>query len=177
MPDKPDYKFCPWCGLSLEVMLEEGQERKHCRYCRWINYPSVDLVSVGIVIRGGRVALVKRNREHKKGTWNFAGGFVNYKEHPDDAVRREIEEELGLTAISAEFIKFVPVDNGPNRPGQLLFFYLIEATGELLNNDTAENSEIDWFDIATPPPLGFPTHQEMMEWLQERFHQTSEVQL
>lgn len=52
-----------------------------------------DLVVAGYVLHGGKVLLIR----HKKlGIWLPPGGHIERDETPDDALRREISEELGL---------------------------------------------------------------------------------
>ena len=46
---------------------------------------------------GERILLVKASRGFTKGMWNIPGGFVTYGEPPEESMRREMEEETGLT--------------------------------------------------------------------------------
>jgi len=55
------------------------------------------LVALGIFISGSRVLMERRPAEGPlPGLWQFPGGKVEFGEHPWDALRREIREELGL---------------------------------------------------------------------------------
>jgi len=147
--------------------MEEGIQRKICTYCRcWTHYPSASQASVGIIVRGKKVLLVKRNRDPHKNTWGFPAGFVEYGEHPLDALKREVKQETGLTVTKTRFLKFVQSDEDPRSPGHLVFFYWVTAKGIIKNDDPDENQEIGWFDIKNPPEIGWPTHQEMMRLLQ-----------
>jgi len=58
------------------------------------------LVVAACIVRGDSVLLARRNQPslaeaHLK--WELPGGKVRFKETPQDAIRREIEEELGTT--------------------------------------------------------------------------------
>ena len=44
-----------------------------------------------------RLLLIERGNEPCKGQWAFPGGFMNIDETADDAARRELKEETGLT--------------------------------------------------------------------------------
>jgi ADP-ribose pyrophosphatase YjhB (NUDIX family) len=114
------------------------------------------------------VLLVKRNRDPHKNTWGFPAGFVEYGEHPLDALKRETGQEVGLIVSKARFIKFIQSDEDPRSPGHLVFFYWVTATGRIANNDTDENQKIGWFDIKNPPEIGWPTHKKMMRLLQTK---------
>jgi len=59
-------------------------------------------VAVGIITRGEKILVTKRlPGSHLEGTWEFPGGKVEATESPQAALRREIEEELGLTFAKA----------------------------------------------------------------------------
>ena len=57
-----------------------------------------DIVAAGIVIEAGRVLLSRRKAgSHLAGLWEFPGGKAEAGEDPRAALRRELEEELGIT--------------------------------------------------------------------------------
>jgi 8-oxo-dGTP diphosphatase len=62
-------------------------------------FPSRPIVGVGAVVLNstGLVLLVKRAHEPLKGEWSLPGGGVEIGETLDDALRRELFEETGLT--------------------------------------------------------------------------------
>lgn len=60
-------------------------------------YPDRPLVGVGaIIFRGEQVLIVQRGREPAYGKWSLPGGLVELGESLEDAVRREVREEVGL---------------------------------------------------------------------------------
>ncbi len=60
--------------------------------------------TVGAIIRrGDTILLAKRDHEPFKGTWCIPGGHIEFGEHPEDAVRREVKEETGLDLVNAKF--------------------------------------------------------------------------
>ena len=61
-------------------------------------YPSHPRVGVGaVVVHEGRVLLVKRGGQPAAGKWSLPGGLVDLGETTDEAVRREVAEECGVT--------------------------------------------------------------------------------
>ncbi len=61
-------------------------------------YPDHPRVGVGaVVLDGDRVLLVKRGRGPAEGKWSIPGGLVDLGERTDDAARREVREECGIT--------------------------------------------------------------------------------
>jgi 8-oxo-dGTP diphosphatase len=60
-------------------------------------YPVRPLFGVGaVIVDQGRVALVRRGKNPKKGEWSIPGGLVNLGEPIAEAVAREALEETGL---------------------------------------------------------------------------------
>lgn len=49
-----------------------------------------------IVVDRGRVLLLKRRKEPESGCWGIQGGAVEFGETIEDAVKRELKEELSV---------------------------------------------------------------------------------
>jgi ADP-ribose pyrophosphatase YjhB (NUDIX family) len=61
-------------------------------------YPDAPRVGVGaVVLDGDRVLLVQRGQPPSQGKWSLPGGLVHVGERLEDAVRREVTEECGLS--------------------------------------------------------------------------------
>lgn len=66
-------------------------------------YPAV---SVGILNEAGELLVITRGNEPRRGMLDWPGGFVQYRELPEAAARREAMEELGVEIAVEEFIGF-----------------------------------------------------------------------
>lgn len=109
------------------------------------------IVVVAAIIRDGARVLACRRPEHKRygGLWEFPGGKVESGETREEAVRREIKEELGLYVVSTGRTLFVATD--PGSPFQVEFIET-EAIG---SPGPTEHSEISWCscdDLASDEP-------------------------
>jgi len=60
-------------------------------------YPSQPIVGVGaVIVKEGKVLLVKRGKSPSFGEWSIPGGAVNVGESLEQALLREIKEETEL---------------------------------------------------------------------------------
>ncbi len=120
---------------------------------------SVDM----IITKGNQVLLVKRGAEPFKGYWGTFGGFIEWDETPEDAVRRETKEEAGVEVTS---MKLLGVYGDPKRhPHQVItLVYKVEISGEPKAGDDAE--DVKWVDNdKIPDNLGFDHNQILKDYL------------
>jgi 8-oxo-dGTP diphosphatase len=60
-------------------------------------------VAVGIILREGKVLCCRRKKELRYGLqWEFPGGKLHDGESPEQCLKRELLEELGVTVRSCE---------------------------------------------------------------------------
>jgi NAD+ diphosphatase len=89
------FKYCPRCGAA--AIRAVGVKLLRCSACGFELYLNV-AAAVGAVIvdERGRMVVLVRGREPGKGLWDLPGGFVDPGETAEDALRREVREEIGL---------------------------------------------------------------------------------
>jgi ADP-ribose pyrophosphatase YjhB (NUDIX family) len=68
-------------------------------------FPDHPIVGVGgVVVRRGRVLLIRRGSEPLKGAWSIPGGMLELGEELAEGVRRELKEETGLDVEPLEIL-------------------------------------------------------------------------
>lgn len=74
-----------------------------------------------------RILIVQRCGEDEIGanTWENAGGNIEYSEMPEEAMKREIQEETGITKINIGHVAYVTLVNAENP--YLIIAYFCEA--------------------------------------------------
>jgi len=151
-------EFCPYCGYKLIRKILEGRERLYCSRCGKIYYENPTPV-VAVIARDneGKILLIKRNIEPRRGEWALPSGFMELEESPIEAALRELAEETGLKGRSKKLIGVYP--NNSEIHGYLVtIIYEVEIVGgKLCAGDDAEEAE--FFAVNQLPPLAFQSHR------------------
>lgn len=123
---------------------------------------TVDLAVFTILDKLLHLLLVKRNEHPFKGSWALPGGFVrvgdgkkDQGEDLDDAAKRELLEETGLSSSSsgAVFLDQVKTFGRPGRDPRMrvisvVYFALVRPTLVPLIRAGGDVSHAKWFDVA-----------------------------
>lgn len=100
-------KNCMRCGSAS--ILFQPDNAMQCQKCGFRYYiSSVAAVAVLIIDHQGRLLLTERAREPEKGKLDLPGGFVDIGERAEEAVVREIKEELNLKVQNIRYIGSYP---------------------------------------------------------------------
>ncbi len=88
-------------------------------------YPERPLVGVGaIILREDQVLLVQRGREPSYGKWSVPGGLVELGESLQEAIVREVREEVGLEVRVRDLV--VALDRViPDQEGRIEYHYIL----------------------------------------------------
>jgi len=101
---------------------------------------------------------VLRNREPGAGEWALPGGFVENGESPEDAAKRELEEETGLSAYGPSLIDIIYQESVFYGTCLLIIGYSFAGfEGDVTPGDDA--SDARFFPIDDLPPLAFESHR------------------
>ena len=72
------------------------------------------IVVAGIVVKDRKVLAVERGHGQFKGSWEFPGGKVEEGETPEQALARELKEELDIEVHDFKFVQIVSNSIVPN---------------------------------------------------------------
>jgi NAD+ diphosphatase len=97
------FKFCPRCGSSnFSVSGERSLVCGDCGFHYYIN--SAAAVACLIFNSEGKLLLTRRAVEPDIGKLDLPGGFVDPLETAEEAVCRELKEELGVEVKSMQYL-------------------------------------------------------------------------
>lgn len=128
-------RHCSLCGTSMQLRFLEGRDRLACGACGDIAYQNPSPAAGVLLVKENKLLLVKRSEEPKKGYWALPAGFQEIDESPEEAARREIHEETGLTVGHLELFDLVYNDFNRLKPVNMAVFLAREAVGALSAGD------------------------------------------
>lgn len=91
-------------------------------------------VVAALIVRGERVLVCQRTKHQAMPLkWEFPGGKIETGEQPRDALRRELDEELGICATIGDEVARIQHRYANGGAIELRFYVVREFEGELDN--------------------------------------------
>lgn len=136
------FTHCPTCGS--DKFYQNNEKSKICKSCGFVYYINPSAAVAAFILNSNNELLVcVRGKEPEKGTWDLPGGFVDANESAEEALIREISEELGSEAKNAKYLFSLPNDylyGGMTIPTLDLFFtcHLSDYENIVASDDVSE---------------------------------------
>jgi mutator protein MutT len=103
----PVFLFCPKC--SSKSLRPHGPQGYRCGACEFEFFLNVAAAAAGLIINSKNELLVcVRAKEPAKGTLDLPGGFIDPDETAEQAICREIKEELNLDVVGCTYFCSIP---------------------------------------------------------------------
>jgi NAD+ diphosphatase len=160
------HRFCPNCGVP--TALTQAGWRRDCPACHAEHFPRTDPVVIMLVISGERCVL-GRSRRFAPMMWSCLAGFSEPGESIEEAVRREVLEEVGVACGRVRYFASQPWPF----PSSIMIGCHVEALSEKIVVDRDELEDARWFDreelalmlnrqhpqgLQAPPPVAIAHH-------------------
>jgi 8-oxo-dGTP diphosphatase len=124
---------------------------------------TVDGVVFGYDEADLKVLLIQREQEPFRLRWALPGGFVGIDEALDDAVRRELEEETGITRLYLEQLyTFGAPKRDPRERIVSVAYYALVKLADHAVRAASDARNVAWFPVADLPKLAFD-HEQILE--------------
>ena len=96
--------------------------------------PALRFVAAALIVRGGEILICQRRADQPMALlWEFPGGKIEPGESPEQALARELDEELGIKATIGARVTHIRHNYRHGGAVDLQFFAVDEFTGELEN--------------------------------------------
>jgi NAD+ diphosphatase len=140
------HRFCGRCGTPTEQA--RGERAMRCPACGLLSFPRLSPAVIMVVHRGDEL-LLAHGRAFPTPIYSALAGFVEPGESLEDAVRREVREEVGVEVGGLEYVGSQP---WPFPNSLMLGFYAEWAAGDIAI-DPVEIVDAQWFHIDDLPPF------------------------
>jgi len=101
------FKHCPRCGAGGFALRDASSFR--CERCDFVYFVNAAAAVAGLVFDDSRrLLLVERKNEPRKGMLDLPGGFADIMETAEEALRRELREELNIEITTATYLASFP---------------------------------------------------------------------
>ena len=160
------HRFCSNCGAAT-LPVQAGW-RRDCPACKTEHFPRTDPVVIMLPIAGERCVL-GRSPRFPPTMWSALAGFAEPGESIEEAVRREVLEEVGLVCASVTYCGSQPWPF----PTSLMIGCHVATQSQSIVIDRSEIEDARWFGreelktmlarkhpqgLTTPPPIAIAHH-------------------
>ena len=140
------HQFCGRCGVPLRTKADE--RAKECPQCGLLHFPRLAPAIIVLVEQGNQL-LLARSRHFMPGMYSVLAGFVEPGESLEEAVAREVKEEVG---IEIKDIKYFGSQPWPFPHSLMIGFTATYAGGEI-SRDDKEIEDAGWFSVEKLPRI------------------------
>jgi ADP-ribose pyrophosphatase YjhB (NUDIX family) len=103
-----EFIHCPRCGAA-SLSKHDGRAVR-CADCDFKFYFNCATATAAFIFHQGKLLLGVRGKDPQQGMLDFPGGFVEFDETAEEALAREVQEELNIRVSSSTYLTSVPND-------------------------------------------------------------------
>jgi NAD+ diphosphatase len=133
------HRFCGRCGQP--TVNAPGERAKLCPQCGLLSFPRLSPAVIMLIRRGEDEFLLARNRAFAEGFYSVLAGFVEPGESLEEAVAREVHEEVNLDIRDIRYFGSQP---WPFPHSLMIGFTAVYAGGEI-RPQADEIVEANWY--------------------------------
>jgi 8-oxo-dGTP diphosphatase len=131
--------------------VDEGQTNSSARPAA----PALRYVAAALIVRGDQILICQRRPDQPMALqWEFPGGKIEHGESAEQALARELNEELGITARIGAKVTHIRHNYRHGGAVDLQFFVVHEFSGEIVNRIF---QQFKWVKLEELPGYDFLT--------------------
>ena len=157
------HQFCGRCGERTDY--KEGVRAKECGRCGLISFPRLSPAVIVAVERGKKLLLARANRFPTQ-FYSVLAGFVEPGETLEEAVAREVKEEVGIEVTNIRYFGSQPWPF----PDSLMIGFTAQYAGGEICIDRTEIVDAGWFEADELPSLPgkISIARRLIDWFVEK---------
>src|SRR5215831_13956837 len=133
------HRFCGRCGQP--TVNAPAERAKLCPQCGLLSFPRLSPAVIMLIQRGEDELLLARNRGFAEGFYSVLAGFVEPGESLEEAVAREVREEVGLEIRDIRYFGSQPWPF----PHQLMIGFTAHYASGEMSLQADEIVEANWY--------------------------------
>jgi NAD+ diphosphatase len=153
------HHYCGRCGVTTEEVA--GLRAKRCPRCGLDAFPRIAPAVICLVERSDGAALLARSPHFAPGMYACLAGFVEPGESLEEAVAREVREEVGVEVTAIRYFGSQPWPF----PHSLMVGFTAQWLSGDIEVDGIEITEAGWFEVGDLPNV--PSSISISGWLIE----------
>jgi ADP-ribose pyrophosphatase YjhB (NUDIX family) len=128
-----------------------------CPNCSFVDWHNPAPAAGAVVIDNGKLLLVRRADEPRRGDWCVPAGFMEWDESPSECAVRELKEETGLDIQPGKILNVYSGSDDPRTNALLILYFGIIIGGQVKAGDDA--AEVALFGKnEIPANIAFAAH-------------------
>lgn len=153
------HKYCGVCGSKFDKI--NSDRSKKCSNCGNILFPQTSMAVITGIFKDGQI-LLAHNTNFPQGLYSLIAGFVELGETLENAVQREIMEEVGLKVKNIRYFGSQPWPF----PNSMMIGFLADYDSGEINTDDIEIESAHWYTPENFPeiPHGFSIARKIIDY-------------
>ena len=162
------HQFCGECGSQTQSPTAD-QFCRTCGPCNRMFFPRISPAIVVLIERGEEI-LMARSPHFPPGVFGLIAGFVEAGETLEQAVHREVLEEVGIEITNLRYFASQPWP----RPNELMVGFRADYKSGVIVPDPKEIESAAFYPISALPQT-FPGTTSVMHWLLKDFRERQQA--
>lgn len=139
-------RYCGFCGAP--TVTHDKEPALFCRNCEKSHYPAISPCIIVLIHRKQEI-LLARSPRFRKNMYSTLAGFVEPGESAEEALHREIFEEVRLRVTN---LRYFSSQSWPF-PGQLMLGFFAEYLAGEIQIDGMEICDANWYEFDKLPEI------------------------